>query len=80
VRSALNKDYTFVRVERIVANGVQIDRIVSRDNVEDGYFVQAFLVVDHVLHVLTFYSPANLFEENLPIFDAILASYSTTGR
>lgn len=80
VRSTLNKDYTFERVERIETNGMVIDRIVSRDNVEDGHFVQAFLVVEHTLHVLTFYSPDEQFEENMPLFDSVLASYSTTGR
>jgi hypothetical protein len=80
VRSVLNKDYTLERVERIETNGMVIDRIISRDNIEDGHYVQAFLMVEHTLHVLTFYSPDDQFDANLPLFDSILASYSTTGR
>jgi hypothetical protein len=80
VRSALNKDYTFERVERIETNGLVIDRITSHDNVDDGYFVQAFMVVEHTLHVLTFYSPADQFEANEPLFDSILASYNPDGE
>jgi hypothetical protein len=76
VRSVLNKDYTFVRLERIETNDIQIDRIISRDTSGDGYYVQTFLVVEQILHVLTFYSPGDQFEANMPVFDSVLASYS----
>jgi hypothetical protein len=80
IRSTLKKDYSFVRLERIEANGVQIDRLVGRYAESEGYFVQTYMVVEHTLHVLTFYSPEEQFEDNLTLFDSILASYSPSGK
>ena len=42
--------------------------------------VQTYMIVDHTLHILTFHSPTEQFEANLPLFDSILASYSTAGE
>ncbi|MFN8516895.1 MAG: hypothetical protein U0841_30850 [Chloroflexia bacterium] len=80
IRGLLKENYTVERIERIETNGMQIDRLVGIDTVDDAYIMQTYLIVGHTLHVVTFFSPTDRFEEDLPIFDSILASYSTTGR
>ena len=80
VREYLGEDYAFMRLERIEANGLQIDRLICRDTADEYRIVQAYLVVGHTLHILTFHSSAEQFEVNLALFDAILASYSPTSR
>ena len=80
VREFFGEDYVFERLERIEANGVQIDRLICQDADDEYQLVQAYMVVNHTLHILTFHSPSEQFEANLPLFDSILASYSTTGK
>jgi hypothetical protein len=80
VREALHEDYTLVRLERIEKNGVQIDRLIGHGEAEDAYFVQTYMVSGHTLHVLTFFSATDQFEDNMPLFDSILASYSPSGK
>lgn len=80
VRQTFGRDYAFIRLERIETRGVQIDRLICRDELDDYTLVQAYMVIGHTLHMLTFRSPTEAFEANLPIFDAILASYGPAGR
>jgi len=78
VREYLREDYAFLRLERIEANGVQIDRLICQDTADNYQIVQAYLLIGHTVHILTFHSAAEQFDTNLALFDSILASYSGT--
>lgn len=80
VRDYFGEDYTFVRLERIDYNGLQIDRLICHDALDDYHLVQAYMIVGHTLHIVTFFTPTEKFGINLPLFDSILASYSPNTR
>jgi hypothetical protein len=81
-REFLAESYEFIHLDRVEVGGYQIDRHTYVGVVlgERGQQMDAYLVVDDVLHLIVFSGYPDNFEANKPLFDSILASYSTTGE
>ena len=79
LRQAEQIDYRFIRLERVSLGLFTADRHIFRSTINNVRLqhMQVYLVANGILHIITFTTLPDYFEDALPLFDSILASYTT---